>query len=109
MTHAADYAWAPIIAVLASKGASLLPGDFFEDLKSFDEERTFEAQAYFPPYDEEVRNITSWLSKRITIGASSHEQTQLGGPTGAPSSFSPAVVQWQTDNEVGFLRVCHFP
>ncbi|KPM43742.1 hypothetical protein AK830_g2758 [Neonectria ditissima] len=105
MTHSADYAWAPLVAVLAGKQAALLPDDFFDDLKTFDKERTFEAQAYYPPYDLETRNITTWLSDKVTAGGMSYNQTQVGGPTGSSTSFTPAVIQWITDREVAFLTL----
>lgn len=105
MSHAGDYAWAPLIATLADRAATLLPEDFFDGLKTFDEERTFEAQAWYPPYDLETRNITTWLSENVTIGAMSYNQTQVGGAVADVVSFSPAVVQWVTEDEVAFLTV----
>lgn len=108
MSHAADYAWAPLIAVLAPSAKSFLPETFFDDLQSF-EEHTFEAQAWYPPYDLDLRNITSWLSEDLTIGAMSFSQTQLGGASGDAISFTPAAVQWDTGDEIGFLTVCPYP
>lgn len=92
-----------MVATLAKAGADLVPDGFFEDMKSIDKERTFEAEAYSPPYDKKTRKIKTWLSEKIAIGGVSYDQTQLGGPTAAPSSFTPAVVQWKWDEEVGFL------
>ena len=105
MSHAADYAWGPLIAVLSHRATEFLPEDFFDGFTKFEGERTFEAQAWYPPYDLETRNITTWLFEAITIGAMSYNQTQNGGAVGDANSFTPAVVQWAAGEEVGFLTV----
>ncbi|KAM5343671.1 hypothetical protein ACJ41O_012208 [Fusarium nematophilum] len=105
MTHSADFAWGPVVAVLAKTQERLLPDGFFDNLRKFGEEHTFKAQAYYPPYDLETRNITTWVSHKLTIGATSYNQTQAGGPTRSPISFTPAVVQWMTDDETAFLTL----
>ena len=105
MSHAADYAWAPLIAAISGRAASFLPEDFFEGLISIDGERTFEAQAWYPPYDLKTRNVTTWLSEKLTVGGMSYDQTQLGGAAGDANSFTPGVVQWAAGDEVGFLTV----
>lgn len=105
MSHAADYAWAPLIAAISGPTAGLLPDDFFDGLKSFRGERTFEARAWYPPYDLETRNVTTWLSEQLTVGAMSYNQTQEGGAAGDADSFTPGVVQWISGEEVGFLTV----
>ena len=108
MSHAADYAWAPLIAILSESAKTFLTDDFFDTLQSFDE-HTFEAQAWYPPYDLDTRNITTWLSEEITIGAMSFDQNQVGGAVGDPVSFTPAVVQWVAGDEIGFLTVSFLP
>ena len=105
MSHAADYAWAPLIALLAPAASKFLPDSFFDGMKTFEGERTFEAQAWYPPYDLATRNITTWLSGDLTIGALSYAQTQKGGAVGDPEAFAPAVVQWSTGDEIGFITV----
>lgn len=109
MSHAGDYAWAPLIATLADRASTLLPESFFDDLTTFEGERTFEAQAWYPPYDLETRNITTWLSEGLTIGAMSYNQTQVGGAVADVISFTPGVVQWVTGDEVAFLTVSCIP
>lgn len=105
MSHAGDYAWAPLIATLADRASSILPASFFDDLTTIKGETTFEAQAWYPPYDIETRNLTTWLSEKVTIGGMSFNQTQVGGAVADVVSFSPAVVQWDTGDEVAFLTV----
>ncbi|KAI0474907.1 hypothetical protein GGR56DRAFT_666165 [Xylariaceae sp. FL0804] len=107
MSHSADYAWAPVIAVLAADHAALLPDGLVGNLTRFgdDEERTFAAQAYYPPYDLAARNITTWLSRNLTIGAESFDENVLGGPSESQTSFNPAVVQWDTGAGIGFLSL----
>lgn len=105
MSHSADWAWSPLMAVLSDFHATLLPEGVLESLTRFSCEHTFEAQAYYPPYDHVPRNITTWLSENITIGAESYNETVVGGPSTSQESFNPAVVQWKTGGEIGFLSV----
>ncbi|CAG9945866.1 unnamed protein product [Clonostachys rosea f. rosea IK726] len=102
MSHSPDYAWGPLVAVLADTQAKHLPDNFFDQFKNFDKERTFTAQAYYPPYDLNTRNITTWMSEKLTIGGMSFNQTGVGGPAG---TTNPVVVQWITDDEVAFLTL----
>lgn len=103
MSHTQDHAWAPVIALLADTQAKILPDGLLEGLKTFQGEHTSEAQVYYPPYDLEVRNVTTWLSEDLTIGAQSFNQRSAGGPTG--TAFTPAGVQWKTGDEIGFIVV----
>lgn len=106
MSHSADWAWAPLMAVLSDFHATLLPAGVRESLVSFGGERTFAAQAYYPPYDHGPRSITTWLAQNVTIGAESYNETVVGGPSTSPESFNPAVVQWKAGGgEIGFLSV----
>lgn len=105
MSHSADWAWSPLMAVLSDFHATLLPQGTLESLTNFSGEHTFEAQAYYPPYDLVSRNITTWLSKNVTIGAESYKETVVGGPSTSQESFNPAVVQWTTGSEIAFLSV----
>ncbi|KAI1338142.1 hypothetical protein F5Y15DRAFT_132837 [Xylariaceae sp. FL0016] len=107
MSHAADYAWAPVIAILADAHEALLPEGIQSNLSTFSGEHIFEAQAYYPPYDKTSRNITTWLSQNLTIGAESFDETEIGGPSESQESFNPAVVQWTTGagSEIGFLTL----
>ena len=105
MSHSADYAWAPLMAVLAEYHSSMLSDELVESLKTFKGERNFTAQAYYPPYDLVPRNISTWLSSNLTIGAESYRETVVGGPSISQEAFNPAVVQWTTGSEIGFISV----
>lgn len=105
MSHAADYAWGPVMAVLADFHASLMPEGVLEVLSTFSGEHTFTAQAYYPPYDKVPRNITTWMSENLTVGAESYDETEIGGPSESQESFNPAVVQWTTGDEIAFMSL----
>lgn len=105
MSHSADFAFAPLVAVLARFHESLLPKGFTKSLTEFQGEHVFEAQAYYPPYDLVPRNISSWLGEKLTIGAESFDQTALGGGAESQEAFNPAVAQWMVGDEIGFLSV----
>jgi hypothetical protein len=101
----ADYAWAPLFAALAKSHEKLIPKKTVAKLSKFQGERTFTASAEYPPFDLEPRNITTWLSKNLTIGAESYNETVIGGPARSPTSFNPAVIQWNTGSEISFISV----
>ncbi|KXH64760.1 hypothetical protein CNYM01_02074 [Colletotrichum nymphaeae SA-01] len=106
MSHAADYAWAPLFAVLADFHASLLPEGLVANLTTFgSEDRTFSASTFYPPYDLVPRNISTWLSENLTIGAESFKENVVGGPSINQASFNPAVVQWDTGAEIAFISL----
>ncbi|OHE97741.1 hypothetical protein CORC01_06946 [Colletotrichum orchidophilum] len=106
MSHAADYAWAPLFAVLADFHESLIPEGIVANLTTFGpEERTFSASTFYPPYDLVPRNISTWLSENLTIGAESFKENVIGGPSINQESFNPAVVQWNTGDEVAFISL----
>ncbi|KAH9890743.1 hypothetical protein F4778DRAFT_366075 [Xylariomycetidae sp. FL2044] len=106
MSHAGDYAWAPLMAVLAEYHESLLPEGLVANLTEFSGEHVFSASAYYPPYDLVPRNITTWLSENLTIGAESFDETEIGGASESQESFNPAVVQWVTgEGEIAFLSL----
>lgn len=106
MSHARDWAWAPLIAVHSEFHNSLLSDELKESLKTFDKERTWRGQAYYPPYDLESRNITTWLGEKLMIGAQSYRTQSRNGPSNNNGQFHPAVAQWMYgDGEVGWLSV----
>jgi hypothetical protein len=105
MSHSADYAWGPLFAVLADYHKKLVPRDVLSKLTRFEGEHSFVSSTYYPPFDNVPRNITSWLSEKLTIGAESYDEITLGGPSQNQAAFNPAVVQWDTGNEVAFLSV----
>ncbi|CAK7223944.1 hypothetical protein SEUCBS140593_005406 [Sporothrix eucalyptigena] len=94
LTHADDGEFIPLVAVLSEFHRSLVPDTVIDQLKSFSEERTVSRQAYTPPFDLEVRNISTWLSSDLQIGGDSYNQTVVGGASQDSTSFSPAVVHW---------------
>ncbi|KAJ1331289.1 hypothetical protein MN608_04748 [Microdochium nivale] len=107
MSHSADFAFAPMVVVLADFHAALLPEDLKRSLATFGaaEERIFEAQAFYPPYDTVPRNISTWLSRNLTVGAESFDQTDLGGPARSQEAFNPVVAQWKVGDEIAFLSL----
>lgn len=110
MSHSADFAFAPMVVVLADFHATLLPEDLKQSLTTFGaaQERTFNAQAFYPPYDTVPRNISTWLSRNLTVGAESFDQTDLGGPARSQEAFNPVVAQWKVGDEIAFLSVSLF-
>lgn len=105
MSHMADYAYAPLFAVLGDYHQSLLNASLVDGLKTFSGEHTFTASTYYPPYDYYPRNFTTWLSENITIGAESFNENVVGGPSRSQTSFNPAVVQWKNGDEVMFISL----
>ncbi|KAF4549221.1 Hypothetical protein D9617_23g006360 [Elsinoe fawcettii] len=104
MSHSGDYAWGPVIAILASSHNELVPAGAVSRLTTFPGEHLVETSAFSPPYDVYPRNITTWLSENLTIGGSTFNETKIGGPALNPSTWSPAVVQWNAPNQIGWLK-----
>lgn len=94
MSHHSDFAFGPLLAILADVHVALVPAHVQSALKSFQGEHTFHAQAYSPPFDFALRNYTTWVSERLTIGAISFDEDVIGGPSTNPGQWSPAVAQW---------------
>lgn len=108
MSHARDWCWAPLIAVHSEFFRSLLPDGLEDSFKSFDEDRTWEGKAYYPPHDLEARNITTWLSKDLIIGAQSYRCKSSNGPSNNNGQFHPATAQWTRDGDgktIGWLSL----
>lgn len=105
MSHANDYAFAPLVAVFADYHKTLVPDSVLQKMKTEPEEHTYTAQAYYPPFDLTTRNITTWVSKNMTIGAQSYKQNVIGGPTKSQTQWSPAVAQWSRPGQVAWLSV----
>lgn len=106
MSHSADFAYAPLFAVLAPFSNGLVPKSVVSALTNFTGEHTFTSTTYSPPFDVYTRNITAWIAESITIGAESFNETVIGGPATSTNSFRPAVIQWDTGNGVGWITVC---
>lgn len=109
MSHSADYAYAPCFAVLAAFHRTLVPTSVLDHLGEFTGEHTFVASTYYPPIDNVPRNITTWLSDNLTIGAESYDENGLGGPSLSQEAFNPAVIQWNTGSETSFISVSLLP
>ncbi|RFN54340.1 hypothetical protein FIE12Z_1466 [Fusarium flagelliforme] len=105
MSHMADYAWAPLFAALAKTHEKLIPKQVLQGLKTFKGEHSFTASTYYPPFDTVPRNISTWVSEDLTIGAQSFRQISLGGPAQSQESYNPAVVQWNTGQEISFISL----
>jgi hypothetical protein len=101
----ADYAWGPLFAALTKSHEKLIPKNILKGLTTFKGEHNFTASTYYPPFDTVPRNITSWLSQNLTIGAQSYKQISLGGPGQNQEAYNPAVVQWNTGTEISFISV----
>lgn len=105
-THADDFEFAPVAAVLSDFHKSLVSKSAISHLTSFPGEHTYNGNAYAPPADWEQRNVTSWLSANITIGAQSFNLDGAGGYSKDTASWSPAVVQWlRPDESVGYFSL----
>ncbi|KAF6523248.1 hypothetical protein HZS61_011747 [Fusarium oxysporum f. sp. conglutinans] len=82
------------------------PKGLVESLKTFDGERTYNGKAYYPPYDLDTRNITTWLSESLMIGAQSYRTRSANGPSNNKAQFHPAVAHWAYgDDNIGWLSL----
>ena len=113
MSHSADFAYAPLFAVLGKFHSTLVPAEVVSALTTFTGEHMFTSSTFSPPFDIYPRNITSWIAENITIGAETYNETVIGGPATNPNTFNPALIQWDTGNGVGWINVssarCFFP
>lgn len=103
-THADDFEIAPLLAALMPYHHTLIPDEVVEKLSAFPGEHTYAASALSPPWDLAQRNVTSWLSENLTIGAESFDQTVVGGASINQEQWAPAVAQWlRADGSVGWF------
>ncbi|TLS30351.1 hypothetical protein PpBr36_03213 [Pyricularia pennisetigena] len=105
MSHSADFAWAPLFAALAETNEKFISEDVRKSLTSFIGEHTFTASAFSPPFDLVPRNITTWMSDKVTIGAESFDEIVVGGPARSREAFNPAVIQWDSGDEISFITL----
>ncbi|EAU36129.1 conserved hypothetical protein [Aspergillus terreus NIH2624] len=105
MSHNADFAIGPLVAVLAGFHNGFVPRDVVGKLGSFSGEHLVEAEAYSVPYDFEPRRVRAWLGERVSIGAESFNESVVGGPAVNAETFNPAVVQWDTGDGVGWITL----
>ncbi|QRD84357.1 hypothetical protein F9C07_1677559 [Aspergillus flavus] len=105
MSHNADFAISPLVAILSSFHNSLVPATAVDALRTFPGEHMVSTSAQSIPYDYVPRNISAWLGEKISIGAESFNETVIGGPAMNPSTFNSAVVQWDTGAGVGWITL----
>lgn len=103
-THADDFEIAPLLSVILPYHQTLIPEEVKANLVTFPGEHIYKTAAYSPPHDYKLRNVTTWLSDNITIGAESFDQDVVGGFSINPPNWTPAVTQWlRSDGSVGFF------
>ncbi|KAH8771030.1 hypothetical protein F5883DRAFT_492899 [Diaporthe sp. PMI_573] len=103
-THADDFEIAPLLSALMPYHHTLIPDEVVEKLAAFPGEHTYAASALSPPWDLAQRNITSWLSENLTIGAESFDQIVVGGASINQEQWAPAVAQWlRADGSIGWF------
>lgn len=106
MGHSADFSISPLIAILADFEHSVIPESVQSSFLTFNSTQTIRTSAFSPPWDSYPRNITTYLSPNLTIGAESFNETVVGGPAKNSNTFSPAVVQWSRDDgTIGWLSL----
>lgn len=103
-THADDFEIVPLLSAILPYHHTLVPTEVQMKLMTFPGEHIYRTAAYSPPHDLKTRNITTWLSDKITIGAESFDQDVVGGFSINPPDWAPAVTQWlRSDGSVGWL------
>lgn len=104
--HADDFEIAPLLSVILPYHQTLVPDSAWENLLSFPGEHVYTTAAYSPPFDYKRRNVTTWVSENITVGAQSFDQTVVGGASVNPSAWTPAVAQWMRgDGSIGWFSL----
>ncbi|KAJ5742784.1 uncharacterized protein N7511_011185 [Penicillium nucicola] len=98
MYHQDDFAFYPLFALAMPEMVKYLPAKVKTNLLEFPGEHMYTSQAYSPPFDQYPRNITTWMSQNVTIGAETVAEQVVGGPAINPSQFTPAVIQWAIDD-----------
>ena len=109
MSHNSDFAISPLIAILSDFHNPLVPSSAMNALKEFPGEHSVNTSAYSTPYDNSPREIRAWLGEKVSIGAESFNETVVGGPAINPSTFNPAVIQWDTGTGIGWIAVIQKP
>lgn len=102
--HQEDYAFYPLFALAMPEMLKYLSAQSKRNLIKFPGEHFYTAKVYSPPFDIYPRNITTWMSEDLTIGAETVAQHVIGGAAQSTSAFSPAVIQWAIDkSQVGCI------
>ncbi|KAJ5983993.1 hypothetical protein N7481_006092 [Penicillium waksmanii] len=99
MYHQEDFAFYPLFALSMPEMLKYLSPESKSSLIKFPGDHFYTAKAYSPPFDTYPRNITTWMSKDLTIGAESIAEAIVGGPAKSSSAFSPALIQWAIDDK----------
>ncbi|KAH8433579.1 uncharacterized protein LDX57_011213 [Aspergillus melleus] len=105
MSHSADFATSPLVAILSDFHNSLVPPQAIDALRVFPGEHSVNTSAYSIPYDSFPRRVDAWLGEKISIGCESFNETVVGGPAENPSTFNPAVIQWDTGAGIGWIAL----
>ena len=96
MSHSADASLGPLIALMSATHDPLIPMAVKAALLNFTGNHAFEVSPFSPPFDTYSRNVTSWHTYGLSVGAESLYENQIGGPSNNPEQFNPAVIQWLT-------------
>ncbi|KAF7593026.1 hypothetical protein BBP40_012113 [Aspergillus hancockii] len=105
MSHNADFAISPLVAILSNFHNSLVPSTAVNALRTFPGEHMVHTSAQSIPYDYSPRKVNAWLGEKISIGAESFNETVVGGPAINPSTFNSAVIQWDTGVGNGWITL----
>ena len=92
MYHQDDFAFYPLFALTMPEMLKYMPASAESSLTKFPGEHLYTAQAYSPPFDKYPRNITTWLSDNITIGAETVAEHVIGGQPGR--DVARVLVKW---------------
>ncbi|KAJ5387206.1 hypothetical protein N7509_009747 [Penicillium cosmopolitanum] len=106
MEHQEDFLLYPLFALAMSGMLKYLSPKSKSSLIKFPGDHFYTAKAYSPPFDTYPRNITTCMSKDLTISAKSIAEFVVGGPAKNIIEFSPALIQWEIDDQqVGCVTV----
>jgi hypothetical protein len=106
IAHNDDFEIGPLISIFAADHQKLISAKAWKSLTTLGEEHFFTTSALSPAYDQAPRNMTTWVSSNLTIGAESFDENVVGGPNKNPLQFNPAVVQWmRNDGSLGFATL----
>lgn len=98
MYHQEDFAFYPLFAIAMPEMLKYLSPQSKSSFIKFPGDHFYTAKAYSPPFDTYPRNITTWVSEKLTIGAETIAESVVGGPAKSSSAFSPGLIQWAIDD-----------
>lgn len=107
VSHIDDFEIGPLISILAPYHSQYIPPSALSSLTTFSGGPHFVHKTAYSPFADLVpRNITTWMSPELTIGATNFHENRVGGPGENPSQFNPVVAQWsRNDNSIGFFSL----